>query len=187
MNYSILAIMIVTIAGMPGSGKGTAGKALAEELNCKFYSMGDIRGKMAMDRGITIDELNKLGENDPKTDIEVDEYQKKLGEEEDNLVIDGRTSWHFIPKSIKIFLDVDLKISAERIYNAKREDEPNYKSVEEVLNGLKLRIESDKKRYKKWYDLDCYDKNNYDFILDTTNLTIPKVVQTLLKFIRQYK
>lgn len=55
-------------------------------------------------RGMTLAEYNKLGETDPSTDIEVDEYQKKLGETEDNFIIEGRTSWHFIPHSLKFLL-----------------------------------------------------------------------------------
>ncbi len=40
--------MIITIAGMPGSGKTTVAKILADKLNLKRYSMGDLRGKMAL-------------------------------------------------------------------------------------------------------------------------------------------
>ncbi|MBU0540313.1 AAA family ATPase, partial [Patescibacteria group bacterium] len=67
--------MIITISGVPGSGKTTVAKILAERLGMKFYSMGDLRGKMATERGLTIDELNKLGETEAFTDNDVDTYQ----------------------------------------------------------------------------------------------------------------
>ena len=51
--------MIITISGKPGAGKTTVGKAVAARLGLEFYSMGDLRGKMASDRGLTIDELSK--------------------------------------------------------------------------------------------------------------------------------
>ena len=38
--------MIITISGLPGSGKSTIGKMLAKKLGYKFYSMGDLRGKI---------------------------------------------------------------------------------------------------------------------------------------------
>ena len=113
--------MIITISGMPGSGKTTVAKLLAKRLGYEHYSMGDLRGKMAMERGISIDELNKLGEKESWTDKEADDYQKKLGETEDNFVTDGRTGFHFIPHSRKIFLKVDLRIGAERIKERARE------------------------------------------------------------------
>ena len=59
--------MIITISGIPGSGKTTVGRMLAEKLGYKFYSIGDLRGKMAMERGMTIDQLNELGKTDGRT------------------------------------------------------------------------------------------------------------------------
>ena len=186
-SLSFLCQMIITLSGLPGSGKGTIGKALAKELHYTFYSMGDLRGKRALELGITIDELNKRGETDPRTDKDIDEYQTRLAEQEDNLVIDGRTSWYFIPRSVKIFLDVDLAVAAERIFKDQREDEPAFHSPEEILKTLEKRIESDKTRYRKWYGIDCYDHAHYDFVLDTTHLTIPEVLETLLKFLHTYQ
>ena len=109
--------MIITISGWPGSGKTTVGKLLARKLNYKFYSMGNLRGKTALEKNLTIDQLNKIGEDESWTDKDVDEYQKKLGEKEDNLIVEGRLSFHFIPKSLKIFLKVDQIIGAARIFN----------------------------------------------------------------------
>ena len=71
--------MIITISGVPGSGKSTAGKSVARKLGYEYVSMGDFRGKMAMERGLTIDELNKLGEKEDWTDRQADEYQRELG------------------------------------------------------------------------------------------------------------
>ena len=69
--------MIISISGVPGSGKTSVAKIIADKLGMNFYSMGNMRGKMALDRGMTIDELNALGEKEAFTDAEVDEYQKK--------------------------------------------------------------------------------------------------------------
>ncbi|MFH1364907.1 MAG: AAA family ATPase, partial [Candidatus Aenigmatarchaeota archaeon] len=89
--------MIISICGISGSGKSTISKLLAERLGYKHYSIGEIRRKMAVDRGMTLAELNKLGEKEDFTDKEVDKFQEELGKKEDNFVIDGRTSFHFIP------------------------------------------------------------------------------------------
>jgi len=54
--------MIVTIAGTPGSGKSTVVKKVAEALGYRMISTGDLRGQVAQERGMTIDELNALNE-----------------------------------------------------------------------------------------------------------------------------
>src|SRR3989338_11043792 len=132
--------MIITLSGMPGSGKTTVAKRIAKKLKLKHYSTGDLRGKIALKHRMTIDELNKLGEKEDWTDKEVDYYQKKLGKTSDNFIIDGRLGFYFIPNSIKIFLKVDLKEGAKRILKAgKRPDERKYKNVNESLKEIKKR------------------------------------------------
>ncbi|MBI2473155.1 AAA family ATPase [Candidatus Uhrbacteria bacterium] len=84
--------MIITITGIPGAGKSTIAKVLSKKLNVPWYSVGDLRGKMAKERGLTIDELNHLGETQDFTDKEVDQYQEKLGKEQDGFIMDGRLS-----------------------------------------------------------------------------------------------
>ena len=103
--------MIITISGALGSGKSTVAKILVQKFNLKHYSTGDFMREIAVKRGITLLELSKLAETDKSIDEELDERQIKLGEEEDNFIIDARLGWHFIPNSIKIFLDVTLYVS----------------------------------------------------------------------------
>lgn len=164
--------MIISISGVPGSGKSSTAKILAEKLGMAFYSMGSLRGKMALERGITIDELNRLGESDPTTDTSVDDYQRELGKKEDGFVIEGRLSWHFIPRSFKIFLDCDPRTAAERIFSARkqkdRQDEPLYASVEAAQGEIAKRVASDVRRYDKFYQVDYRDPKNFDLILDTS-------------------
>ena len=109
--------MIISLGGTPGSGKTTIAKLLAQKLNWPHYYMGALRRQKAKKRGLTLAEYNKLGETDPITDTEVDEYQTQLGKTKDNFIIEGRTSWHFIPHSLKIYLIVDEQTGAERIFN----------------------------------------------------------------------
>jgi len=182
--------MIVSLSGAHGSGKSTIAQMLAGKLAWPRYYIGGLRREAAQKRGITLAEYNKLGEIDIKTDQEVDEYQKKLGETEDNFIIEGRTSWYFIPQSFKIYLDVSPEEGAKRIFNSlQRENNRNNEdkelvSLEAVLTSMKNRLASDRKRYHQYYNIDVNDVNHYDFYLDTSNLTPEQVFLILYKEIK---
>ncbi len=184
--------MKVTLSGQAGAGKTTVAKVLAKDLGLKHYYMGAIRRKAAKERGMTLDEFNKLGETDPSTDKMVDDLLVKIGKEEDNFLAEGRTAWHFIPDSIKIFLAVDPKEGARRIYKDQHEkgmmeerNEVAGANIEEAQENLKKRVESDNLRYKKYYGIDVMKKENYDLWLDTTNLTPEEVVEKIESFIKE--
>lgn len=180
--------MIISLSGTPGSGKSTVAKILAKKLGYTRYYMGGLRRAAAKKRGMTLEEYNKLGETDPSTDMQVDTYQEELGRTEDDFVIEGRTSFHFIPHSFKVFLDVDLKEAARRILNDKQEDDRNEQvdmSVEEKVQNLKDRMASDERRYQKYFGFRCYDKDKYDLVIDTTHSTPEEVVERILSAIKQ--
>ena len=167
---------------MPGSGKSTIAKKLASKLGLKRYSAGDYRRNQANKMGLTIGQFNKLGEKEDWTDKEVDNWQAELGKKEDNFVIDGRTGFYFIPNSIKILLIVSPEKGAKRIRKGDRPEE-QAQSEKEMIKLWKERFHSDVKRYKNYYNLDIYNKQNYDFVLDTTNLSKEEVFDKVVGFI----
>ena len=79
--------MIITISGKPGSGKSTIAKIIAKKLKYDFFSAGDYRGEMAIKKGMTIDQLNKLGEKEDWTDKQVDDELKRISKKKDNIVV----------------------------------------------------------------------------------------------------
>lgn len=178
--------MKIVISGMHGSGKDTIADLLAKKLKLKHYSVGGFRRKMAEERGMTLSEFNKLGEKEFFTDKEADDWQTNIGKNEDNFIIDGRISFHFIPDSIKIFLKVSPEEGAKRIMNANREGEKmaNTKQAIEMWNE---RMISDTARYKKYYNLNPFEEKYYDFVLDTTNIPIKEVLKKVLNFIETKK
>ncbi len=185
--------MIITISGLPGSGKSSVAKLLAKRLKMKRYYIGEMRRELARKRGITLEELNKLGENEEWTDKTVDDYQRELGKREDNFIIEGRTSFFMIPDSIKVFLDVDIRTGAERIFRvikkegSDKRNEGDFKTIDEAERAMRERIKSDSMRYKKYYGIDFLDKSHYDMVIDTTDLTIEQAVDKIIKMIEKRK
>ena len=175
--------MIITVCGPAGSGKSSVSQEVAKRLGYKHYSMGDMRRKMAAERGINLTELNRIGEEKDFTDREVDEFQKKLGRTEDNFVIDGRTSWYFIPNSYKIYLDANLEVRALREFENDKLSE-KFRSIDDAREGILKRDESDMVRYRKYYNLNVHDKKNFDLVIDTSNNTVEQTVNEILKSLK---
>jgi predicted cytidylate kinase len=176
--------MKITIGGAPGSGKSTIARMLAKKLNYKFYSIGNIRRRMAEAKGLSIQEFNKLGED---TDTEVDSFQKKMGEQDDNFVLEGRLCYKFVPDSFKIYFNCDLKIAAERIFKDQRSSEKDMDSVNNAEAAIKERMENDRKRYKERYGIDYPEMDKFDIIIDTSNIPIDEVLNKVLKEIEAHK
>ena len=179
--------MKITISGKAGSGKSTVAKLLSEELRLNHFSIGDLMRQMAIDKGMSLLELNKKAEKDSSIDFELDNRLRKLGKSKDNFVVDGRLTAFFIPTAdVKVFLDADENIRARRILKHKRQHEKS-KDLNETINNIKKRELSEKKRYKKYYGADYCDKKLYNYIVDTTNLTPKQVVKKIIKFVNKVK
>jgi len=176
--------MIITISGKAGSGKSTAAKELAKKLKLKHYSIGDLMRQIAKEKNMSLNELSKSAEKDKSIDLALDKKQIELRDKTD-FVIDGRLTAYFIPyANLKVFLECNDKVRAERILKDKREDEKS-KSINELTKKIKKREQSERKRYKKLYNVDYYDKKLYDLIIDTTNLSINGVLEKIIKSINE--
>jgi len=176
--------MIITIAGKAGAGKSTVAKIIARKLGFEHYSTGDFMRDMAEDSKIDILELSKRAEKDRSIDEELDRRQIELGKKEDNFVIDGRLSWHFIPDSIKVFIDADFDVRAKRIYHDSIRKEHNV-SLETAKKNLKKREDSELKRYREYYNLNPHEHSNYDIVVDSSNLDQFQVADKILEFVKK--
>jgi CMP/dCMP kinase len=178
--------MKITISGVAGSGKSTVAKMVAEKLGFKHYSAGDFMREIASDKDVSLLELSEIAEKDRSIDEDLDKRTKKLDSEEDNFVMDSRLAFHFIESSFKVFLDVDDNEAAKRVFTAiqkkskGREVEKESTTLKSTLEGIKRRRGSEKLRYKKYYNLNPFDKNNYDIVIDTTNMTAAEVAEKIV-------
>ncbi len=181
---------IITIAGKPGSGKSTTSKRLATTLGYTHFSSGDLFRSIGQARGIDVLATNRLAESEKDIDYLVDQKLREIGQSKDNLVIDSRMAWHWMPYSYRVYLDLDLKIAAERILRgmdeARRAAEHVPNNPEEYAEQLKARLDSEARRYFDLYQVNPYDQNNYDLVIDTATNSIDAVQNIISESYRNW-
>ena len=190
--------MIITISGMPGSGKSTVAKILVEKLNAERIYVGGIRRELARMKGMTLEELNHYAQTHPETDVDIDKMAAEkalLLEREGRVVVDeGRTQFHFLSQSIKIYIKVSVEEGARRIWQdlqqhetSEQRNEGKIGSFDEMKKSIMAREEEDAFRYKKYYDIDHRDEKQYDLVVDSTSISAVECAEKVLSFIRSKK
>ncbi len=171
--------MLITISGYPLSGKGTVGRMLAAELQYRYWSAGDVWREEAQKLGITLSEFKERLAVSPEYDQLLDERQAALHDQE-QLIIDSRMGFHFLPLAYKVFLTVAASEAGRRLLTAKRVSEAVQSEAEADLE-IKSRVAGERAQYIKLYGVDHHDPRNYHIIIDTTDKTPEEVLALLLK------
>lgn len=167
--------MIITISGPPGSGKSTFSRILSAKLGMELVSMGDVFRKCAHDRCMSLPEFGLLAKSDGNIDREIDEMQKKIARERDNIILEGRLSGFLVDANLKIWLKAPPEIRAERI--ALRECKP----VEKAMAETKEREQCERERYLNYYDIDINDLSVYDLVIDSSKWSPEEISEIAIK------
>ena len=182
--------MIITISGKPCTGKSTMAEIFVEKYGFERIYAGAIFKSVAKDMGLDILELTASDEI-LKVDHEVDNkleeiYKTRLSE---NLLIESRTSWSFMPKAFNVFIDVSDEVMAQRLFNSDRGEKERGASLEDARLKVMGRFNNDVKRYKKLYGIDCANLKNYDLVIDNSFLTpeetADKIYTEYMKYIKK--
>ena len=173
--------MKITISGLPGSGTTTVAELLAEKLGWKVISAGEVFRRLAMERGMSLEEFSRYAEENPDIDIYIDRMQRDLAEKEENVVVEGRLSGWMIKDAFKVWIYADPEIRYERI--AKREGiELSRARVE-----TKRREELERRRYKKSYSIDIDDISIYHVAINSGLFNAEEIVEIILKALEFYR
>lgn len=176
--------MIITVSGTAGSGKSSVAKAIAERLGYLHYSMGDLQREFAEEKGFSISEWGRQLEKHPEYDRLIDLKQEKLGREADNFVLDSWISASFIPHAIKIFLDAGIEVRVKRRLGQRRRTE-SFLTPDEARKDMLDRQEQNRKRFRRLYNFDYLDMNNYDIVIDTSSLNLSQAIGKAMEGIRR--
>jgi CMP/dCMP kinase len=181
--------MIITIGGNPGSGKTISAQNLSKELGWDVIDIGGLRRQAAKEKGLSLEEFNAWSEKNPKEgDKYFDDFVKQEVGKKENCIVVGRLAYYLFPESLKLYLNVSLEEGAQRIFEQKQQENTRNEkivgSMEEQRKIIADRMRSDSYRYSQLYDTDCYDPENFDLVIDTTNKSIDKVAFMVLEAVR---
>ncbi len=182
---------IITIAGTLGSGKSSTANLIAKDLGFTRFSSGDFMRKIALELGLTLNELSARAETDATIDTKIDDEVRKAGEM-DKIVIDSRLAFHWIPDSFKIYLDLSPDIAKDRILknleeNALRQKSEGSVSADEIYTKIIKRLESEKKRYQELYGIDHTNKENFDIVIDTSKNNLEQVAEIIVTEYKKWR
>lgn len=177
--------MYITITGELGSGKSTVAQLLCDEYGFTKYSTGTIQREIAKEKGITTLELNQLMTNDVnnKFDAMIDNKTVEISRNNigKNIVYDSRMAWHFVEKSFKVYVTVDIHVAAQRVIMADRGQEEHYDSLEEAAKSLIKRKQLEDSRFAQIYSVNTTNFDNYDLIVDSTVLKPDELAKFIME------
>lgn len=177
---------IVTLSGDIGGGKSSVARILTAALGFQLISAGGLQREIASSMGLTTLQLNELSSADRSVDDKIDSRTRWLGENSDRIIVDSRLAWHFIPGAYKVFLSVDPKVGAERVFDASRSDE-KHNSLAHALENNRLRTELEASRFKSLYGIAMRDYRNYDLVVDTSYVSPQEVADVIEKGFRAHQ
>lgn len=169
--------MIIAIAGPIGVGKSTVARGLATRLGYRYISGGEVFRDMARARGISVTEVNKLAEQDPALDRELDQRQRELARAGD-CIVESRLAGWMVDADLKIWLRAPVDVRAARV--ARREGQ----RLDAARAELQERERSEWARYKQLYNIDTTDLSLYPLIIDTSYWHADAIADTLAGLVR---
>ena len=171
--------MIITISGMPGSGKSSVARLIARRLRLRHISIGQRIRAIAKNQGKDINKLmdDRVAFNAIQREIE--RYIDELSERDD-LIIEGRDAFYHIRDALHVFLLVEDQEAARRIYEDARDTEA-YESIDEAKKELAVRRERERALYKRLHTIDIYNPRHYTLVIDTTHLSVDEVADQIIE------
>ena len=173
---------IISLAGDLGAGKTTVTKILQETLGYDVHRNGTAFRELAIANGMDVTKFNEYVKDHPEIDEQIEKSAREASDKHNEIIIDARLGWFAVPESFKVYLTVNLDESAKRAFNdPKRKESEKFETLEEQKQDIEKRFKLENERYFNLYGVHKEDKSNYDFVIDTTNLTQQEVAQEIIE------
>jgi CMP/dCMP kinase len=169
--------VLITISGLPGSGKTTVARLVAQALGLEHVYAGDIFRRQAEGHGLTLEQYARRAETDHSIDRALDEQMRRRAAQ-GKAVLEGRLAAFMADEAevpaLRVFLSASESVRARRIVGREGGD------PRERLREIQTREESDARRYREIYGVDYHDPARYDLVLDTDGREPEEVAQEIV-------
>jgi predicted cytidylate kinase len=160
--------VLITISGLPGSGKTTVARLVAKALGLEHVYAGDIFRRQAEAHGMSLQEYVRRAETNHSIDRALDEQMRRRAAQ-GNAVLEGRLAAFMAEEAgvsaLRVFLDADEGVRAARIAGREGGDAAARQRETQVREA------SDARRYQEIYGVDYHDRSKYDLVLATDGRT----------------
>lgn len=179
----------VLISWSAWAGKSSIIQRVVEKLWYDTLDIWQVFRAKAVAKWLTVGEYDKLVEQNPEEDIEIDnEFKTVLQRNKKDSIVSWRMGFHFLPDALTIRLDVEPKEWARRIFLQDRgKQEKKYKDVEEAMKASQDRMTRLQKRMMDIYGVDFMDKKKYKKIIKTDGKNIDETANEIINIIKEYR
>ncbi len=149
----------IAISGKSGCGNSSVTRIVGEKLGLRVinYTFHD----MALEKGISFEEMCELAERDDRYDQDLDRKQVELAAAPGCVLGSRLAIWLLPDADLKVYLDGTPQIRAARI--ARREGTDYADTLERTVE----RDRRDRQRYLRLYSIDIDRFEDADLIIDT--------------------
>ncbi|MHA1917761.1 MAG: (d)CMP kinase [Candidatus Ranarchaeia archaeon] len=171
----------IAICGLHGTGKSTYSEEISSLFNLDLVNAGSLFRQIALEKNLSLSEFSSYVENHPEIDKEIDDRTVDAAKK-GNAILDGAiTAWiarEYIDLAILLTAPIDVRVNRIIQRDSTSFSETHQETVE--------RENSEKKRFKKLYDIDIDNWDIFDLVINTEKLSIPETRNIILFVIDQF-
>jgi len=174
---------MICISGNIAVGKTEVAEKLSKSLNYGLYKASAAFRQLARDNNMDLVQFNDYVKSNPDIDKNIEAKTKEVIDNNNEIIIDARLGFFLSQNAFKVYMIADENVAAKRLFEAskKRGKEEEYTSTEEAKDAIKIREHSEQERYLKLYNVDIHNLDNYNYVIDTTNLSSDEVASKIVK------
>ena len=163
----------IAISGMSGCGNTTISKIVAGRLGIQFINF--TFRSLAVEKGISFEEVLSLAAKDDSWDREVDTRQVQLARESNGCVLGSRLAiWMLEEADLKVYLKAKAETRAARIVKREGGD------LETVAAFTAERDRQDNSRYIRIYNINNNNFGFADLVIETDNVEPAEIARIII-------
>lgn len=173
---------MICISGNIAVGKTEVAALIATKLGYSLYKASESFRKLARENDMDLVAFNEYVKSNPDIDKAIEAKTQEVINSSNEIIIDARLGFFLSTNAFKVYMVADETVAAKRLLEAskKRGKEEDYASVSDAFEAIKIREKSERDRYLKLYNVDIHNLDQYDYVIDTTNLTSDEVATKII-------